>query len=636
MAITNTKLQITDLDFDTIKSNLKTFLQGQSELTDYDFSGSALSVLLDVLSYTTHYNSYYLNMVANEMFLDSAGHRDSVVSIAKNLGYVPSSILAATATVNLTITSSVNTGVILPQYTKFTASDIETDQSYIFVTDVAHSTTTYTTNGSNYDYTINNVKLKEGFHNSFSWIVNQEGIDQRYVLPQAGIDTSTLTVEIKSNSSSTTKDKWELYDNVSSLGSDKQIYFIQEAEDEKFEVYFGDGTFGKKLSNGNVIESNYIVTNGIDANGLGNFDTSSNRVFTISDSIANVSSVVVSVVTPATGGTSSAESIESIKYLAPKTFQDQNRAVTLRDYQSIILRDYPNAQAVSVTGGEDMNPPEYGSVVITVKPVTGYTLTNNAKQDIIDNILDKHRILAVKPRIIDPDYIFVTVNSKVKYNPSTAVNTEDSIKDLVVSTIKTYNSNEVEKFDGILRHSKLVAEIDNTDNAIRSNVTDISLKKRIKPTLNLNEAFTLDYNQKFDEGKLESSYFSTDNIFTETTNQSGEKIVEYTPVKFSIGTSGTSGTSGSNGISGTSATVVRNLNLVDGLDNIKQYNVGTVNHETGIITLSGLNYRGILDGTKFINLVVKYLDQDVVPNKTQIVSIYPSDITVTMIKDTTD
>ena len=611
MPITNTKLQITDLDFDTIKSNLKTFLQGQSELTDYDFNGSALSVLLDVLSYTTHYNSYYLNMVANEMFLDSAGHRDSVVSIAKNLGYVPSSILAATATVNLTITSTVNTGVILPQYTKFTATDVERNQSYIFVTDSAHSTTTYTANGGNYDYTINNVKLKEGFHNSFSWIVNQEGIEQRYILPQAGVDTSTLTVEIKSNSSSATKDKWTPYDNVSSLGSDKQIYFLQEAEDEKFEIYFGDGTFGKKLSNGNVVEANYIVTNGIDANGLGNFDTTSNRVFTISDSISNVSSVVAVVVTPATGGTVSAETIESIKYLAPKTFQDQNRAVTLRDYQSIILRDYPNAQAVSVTGGEDMNPPEYGSVVITVKPVTGYTLTNNAKQDIIDNILDKHRILAVKPRIVDPDYVFVTVNSKVKYNPSTAVNTEDSIKDSIVSTIKTYNSNEVEKFDGILRHSKLVAEIDKTDNAIRSNVTDISLKKRITPTLNLSEAFTLDYNQGFEKGSLTSNEFTVEGI---TGN-----------VKFGVDTQ-----------SSNANKTLLNLVIMDSSDIIQNYNVGIVDHINGIITITGLQYKSILDGTRFINLIVPYTDQDVVPNKTQIVSVYPSDITVTMIKDETD
>ena len=616
MAITNTKLQITDLDFDTIKSNLKTFLQGQSELTDYDFSGSALSVLLDVLSYTTHYNSYYLNMVANEMFLDSAGHRDSVVSIAKNLGYVTSSILSATATVNLVITSSVNTGVILPQYTKFTATNIETNQSYIFVTDAAHSTTTYTTNGANYDYTINNVTLKEGFHNSFSWIVNQEGLEQRYILPQSGVDTTTLTVEIKSNSSSATKDKWTLYDNVSSLGSDKQIYFLQEVEDEKFEIYFGDGTFGKKLSNGNVIEANYIVTTGSDANGLGNFDNSSSRTFTISDSISNVSSVVATVVTPATGGTASAESLESIKFLAPKSFQDQNRAVTLRDYQSIILRDYPNAQAVSVIGGEDMNPPEYGSVVITVKPATGYSLTDNAKQDIIDNILDKHRMLAIKPRIVDPDYIFVTVDSKVKYNPSTAVNTEDSIKDMVLSTIKTYNSNEVEKFDGILRHSKLVAEIDKTDNAIRSNVTDISLKKRFKPSFGVSESFTLDYNHGFEKGSLTSNIF---NVKIPAGDPAG------TDVKFGVDTESSSANN-----------TVLNLVLMDTNDVIQMYNAGTVDHINGIITITGLEYVSILDGTQFINLTVKYTDQDVVPNKTQIVSIFPSDITVTMIKDTTD
>ena len=615
MAITNTKLQITDLDFDTIKSNLKTFLQGQSELTDYDFSGSALSVLLDVLSYTTHYNSYYLNMVANEMFLDSAGHRDSVVSIAKNLGYVPSSILSASATVNLTITSTVNTGVILPQYTKFTATDIESDQSYIFVTDTAHSQTTYTVNGSNYDYTINNVTLKEGFHNNLSWIVNKEGIEQRYILPEAKIDTTTLTVEIKSSSSSATRDKWTLYDNVSSLGSSKQIYFLQEVEDEKFEIYFGDGTFGKKLSNGNVIEANYIVTNGSDANGLGNFDTASNRIFTIVDSISNVSSVVATVVTPATGGTSSAETIDSIKYLAPKTFQNQNRAVTLRDYQSIILRDYANAQAVSVTGGEDMNPPEYGSVIIAIKPTTGYTLTDNAKQDILDDILDKHRVLAIKPRIIDPDYIFVTVDSKVKYNPSTAVNTADSIKNSVISTIKTYNTNEVEKFDGILRHSKLVANIDKVDNAIRSNVTDISLKKRIKPTIGINEAFTLDYNQGFERGSLTSNEFTI-------SYPAGAVGIN---VKFGVDTQS----------SGSEDNLLK-LVLMDSSNTIHMYDVGTVDHINGIITITGLTYATILDGTKYINLIVKYTDQDVVPNKTQVVSIYPSDITVTMIKDTTD
>jgi len=219
--------------------------------------------------------------------------------------------------------------------------------------------------------------------------------------------------------------------------------------------------------------------------------------------------------------------------------------------------------------------------------------------------------LSVKPRIVDPDYIFVTINSKVKYNPSTAVNTEDSIKDLVVSSIKTYNSNEVEKFDGILRHSKLVAEIDKTDNAIRSNVTDISLKKRITPTLNLPEAFTLNYNQGFDRGSLTSNEFTVEGI-------EGN-------VKFGVDTQSSSANN-----------TLLNLTLVNSSDVIQNYNVGTVDHINGIITITGLQYMSILDGTRFINIIVPYTDQDVVPNKTQIVSVYPSDITVTMIKDTTD
>ena len=612
----NSKLRITELDFDKIKTNIVDFMKKQSEFSDYDFEGAGLSVLTDVLAYNTHYMSYYLNMVANEMFLDSVSQRSSAVSIAKHLGYVTQSTTGAEATVTLkcvTAETAIDSPatITIPQYTKFTIK--LDDVSYIFYTLKSYTATTDDT-GANRTYEVKGVKLKQGKQGTIDFVVNQTGFEEKYIIPVDNLDTSTLIVKIKDAASDGTYDLWTLYENVTNLTSTSKKYFLQEVEDGKYEIYFGDGVLGAKLTQGNVITVEYLTSEGAVANGAGNpintvdlFKIATPLSYTRPD--AGTTGTVTPVVTTtsaATGGTV-AETIDSIKYNAPKAFKTQDRAVTLEDYKSLVINKYTNASSVSVWGGEDNDPPDYGKVYIAIRPVTGLTLTDVSKAD-VKTMLDKYKVLAITPVVVDPDYTFVIVDSSVYYNSTTSLIPADTMKENVTTTIKDYNNSTLNKFGTVFRHSQLTALIDDTNDPIRSNVTKIKLKKRIKPTLGKLQGWigkdSLKYGSAIVKGSVTSDEFTVCNNISYAGN-----------VIF---------TDDSKGV----------INLTSG-GTIIFANVGTVDYTTGKISITGVAVDVISGGTEYVYITADVDEADVKPVARQVITIQDADITVTMVEDVT-
>ena len=362
------KLSVSELDFDNIKANLKTFLQGQSEFQDYDFEGSGFAVLLDLLAYNTHYLGFNANMLANEMYLDSADIRKNIVSLAKMLGYTPNSCRASNATLSIRI-NNVPTGT----------TSIAMDKGTVFTTSVNGTTYEFVTN-QNYTiqpeagvYNFSNVKIYEGTLVTFKYTVDTSDVDQRFIIPSANADTSTLKVSVQNSVSDTTTTTYSLATSLSDLTSTSKVYFLQEVEDNKFEVYFGDGVLGQSLSDGNIVILEYVVTNKTDANGA--------SAFTLSSDIDGFSNVTITTTTNAANG-AEAQTKESIRYNAPLQYSAQDRAVTSSDYETIVKTVYPNAQSVSAWGGEDDEEPQYGVVKIAIKPISGSTLTTATKEDI--------------------------------------------------------------------------------------------------------------------------------------------------------------------------------------------------------------------------------------------------------------
>jgi len=604
MPITTSKLNITELDFDDIKSNLKTFLRSQNELTDYDFEGSALSVLVDVLSYNTHYLAYYLNMVANEMFLDSAANRDSVVSLAKSLGYIPKSQTGASAIVTLNITKSVSdtNPVTIPQYTTFTTTDISDGTVYTFYTLESYVTPTVT--AASTSRTITGVSITEGKKYTHQWIANTNNLEQKFVIPNTKVDTSTLIVKVKDNPGSVTSTVYTKYDNIQSLNSTSTTYFIQEAYDQKYEIYFGDDVMGKSAQDGNVIDIEYLTTNGSSANKLGKDDSTTARTFSAS-SVSGVTSIDVAVTSVASGG-ADIQSISNIKFNAPKWFQTQGRAVTADDYKSIVLADFSNADSVISYGGEVADPPQYGKVFIVVKPKSGLTLTSADKSNIVDTILKSKKVASITPEVLDPDYTYINVTSTVNYNPNISTNPEGTIKNMVTSSISDYSSGSLSSFDNSFRYSNLTSDIDKTDTAILSNTTKIKLRKQVTPNTDsaLSDTFDLKYSSVLVEGGLTSDTFKIyDNSSTLAFGDD------------SLGTVFLYDTS-----VGKTSPVVSNA--------------GTIDYITGKIILASINVQTIISGNTYIDVYAEIDEIDVKPTKGQILKIESTDISVTLNKET--
>ena len=593
MANNNKRIQVSELDFDAIKSNLKTFLQGQTEFQDYDFEGSGLSVLLDVLAYNTHYNGIYTNLAVNECFLDSASKRASVVSLAKMLGYMPRSASCATATVTATVTSPTSSPstVTIPAMQPFTTS-ID-NVSYTFYNRSA--VTTALASGA---YTFTGLVLTEGTPLQYKYTM-APGV--RFIIPNANADLNTLTVSVQQTSSSDVYEVYTRADTITEITELSHVYFVKEIDDGLYEISFGNDNLGIALSNGNVVTLDYMVSSLEEPNSASSF--------TYGGVTLAGSSLSVTATAAASGGASS-ESIDEIKFNAPKYYAAQNRAVTPDDYKAIILKNFPEAQTISVWGGEDNNPPIYGKTYICIKPKEASKLTNLQKEFIKNNILDSRNIVSITPEIVDPEFFNIKVTSFVYYNPRATTKTAAQIETLVKESIMRYNDDDLERFDSVLRYSKLTKIIDETDPAIINNITRIMIRHPHEVTYNIATQYVLDLiNPISQDGGKQGEVFASTGFY----------IPNSTELHFL-----------DDDANGNIRLYYLNTNFEKV---IVTPDIGTINYETGNITVRSLTIRAI-DGA-FFEWQVKPESYDVVSALNQIVQIDPTLLTIEAIADDT-
>jgi hypothetical protein len=491
MANVDAKLKVAELDFDTIKTNLKEFMRSQSEFSDYDFEGSGLSVLLDVLAYNTHYMGYYLNMVANEMFIDTALTRGSVVSHAKLLGYTPRSRVAARAAIDLTITpvaNDSNNAVLIPRFTRF-ISETKDGVNYIFTNPTARVVTKNTTSGL---FVVENLELKEGQPNSFTYTFNETtNPTQAFELPDVGIDTSTLQVIVQRSAENANQETYILAEDATNVGSDATVYYLEENKNGKYQIYFGDGVIGKKLINGNIVVVSYIVTSGTAANGL--------RTFKLVDTVLNGTTSTVNLISASTSGTVE-ESIDKIRFTAPKAYIAQNRAVTKNDYIALINKNYPYFEAVNVWGGEENNPPVYGKVFFTAKPIGGYEITAAEIEDVKNNVIKPFSVLTVTPEYVEADYNYINIMADVYYDPTKTTKKTTEVEAAVVAAIQSYAVQNLNSFNSTFRVSQLSRAIDDCENSISSNDIKIVLEKRFAPDTTKSLSYKLNFGAELKQG----------------------------------------------------------------------------------------------------------------------------------------
>lgn len=493
-------LRISELDFDTIKTNLKEFLKAQDEFVDYDFEGSGLSVLIDILAYNTHYNAYIANMVNNEMFLDSAVKRSSLVSIAKHLGYTPTSTRGSKAVVNVTVNNPTGlpTSLTLDRFTTFTTS-ID-GSSYTF-----YNTEEVTTQAIGTSYTFNNVTITEGTLKEISYVVAATGPDEKYVIPEETVDTSTLLVTVQNSFTDTTITTFLETREITNVTSTSNVYYLEESPTGKYQIYFGDGILGKELEIGNIITLRYLVSEG----SATNVSNAVSQSFSTT-AIGGSSSVGISVVSKSSFGAVK-EEISSIRFNAPRVNAARNRAVTAEDYSALITSNYLDAESVAVWGGEDNDPPIYGKVFISLKPFQGAVISQTTKDSIINNVLKSRKVLAIQPEFVDPDYYHINLTLYVTYNQNATTKTQSNIETIVRTTINNYFNTELQKFARDFNKSKLMKNILDSDTSIESVLITIKIQKRLTLTLGRVNSFIDEDSVKLQNaivpGSLASSRF---------------------------------------------------------------------------------------------------------------------------------
>lgn len=498
------RLRVTELDFDTIKSNLKDFLQQQDTFSDYDFEGSGLSVLLDILAYNTHYNAYYLNMVANESFIDTAVLRDSVVSLGKSLGYTPYSFTAPTATLTLTANSasgSVGT-VTIPEGFSFISDQID-NKTYNFV--VLEERVVTKSNTS--QYVFSDLEIKEGQLVTYNFTHNaSNNPKQIFTLPDSNIDTNTIKVTVVPNLANTRTSTFTKVTETLDVSTTSEVFFLQEGQNGKFQIYFGNDSVGKKLNDGATVSVKYLVTNGTAANKANNFVQKTS----ITDSNGEDTTITLTSVSAASGG-SDKESVDSIKFSAPNQFTTQNRLVTKKDYEATILREVPSIDSISVWGGEENVPVVYGKVFISLKPKDNFFVSETEKQRIIDEIISPKAIISVESELVDPDFTFILPTTNIIFDRKKTTLSDEAFKNAVRNSIISYNTTNLSKFNSKFSLSKLSKFIDETDtNAILGSETSIRLQKRVTPTIGTDN-YRVDFGERLKRGttneKLVSSQF---------------------------------------------------------------------------------------------------------------------------------
>jgi hypothetical protein len=513
------RLRVTELDFDQIKQNLKTFLQAQSEFTDYDFEGSGLNILLDILAYNTHYNSYYLNMVANESFLDTALLRDSVISHAKVLGYVPYSRKAPRATLNFTVVTNNTTPATLtiPKGFSFLSDEID-GISYNFVT-LAETTVTK----SNTNFSFLELPIHEGQLVTYNYTYDQlTNPKQLFSVPDTGVDTSTLTLTVQSSSTNTAIETFSLATDSSNVTTTSPVFYLQENRGEKYDIYFGNNVIGKALTNGNIVSMTYLITNGTAANKANNFVATG----TLADSLLNSqTNFTIAPVAEAAGG-AERESVDEIKFSAPLQFTTQNRLVTFKDYESFIKKNYPAVDSVSVWGGEDETPPTYGRVYIALKPKQNYYLSDTEKQRIIDEIITPKAVVTVQTIIRDPEYLYLLIAPTITYDPKKTILTTDQLKTGIRNAILAYKATYLDKFDSKFILSKVQDAVDATDsNSIIGSKVSVRVQKRFKPSTDQSKSYTVNFNVPLRRGTISNKLSST--FFTVVDSDGMDQVVQF-------------------------------------------------------------------------------------------------------------
>ena len=479
----NSNIQLTSLDFDTLKANFLTYLQTQDVFKDYNFQGSALNALVDLLTYNTQYNAYYLNMVANEMFLDSAVQRSSVVSHAKLLNYTPRSAVAPTATVDIVFTGVTDSSLTLPAYSTFSSSAIDginytfvNPNSYTVNTDVANTTATF-----------QNVEIKQGVYSRYTYTVNLvTNPTLTFEIPDSAIDTSTLQVIVQESNSNTSYTIYNKAENYVLLGASNEVFFLQEALNGNYQIYFGDGILGKKLKTGNIVIVNYVSTEGTAATGANSF--------VLMQTVGGYAPSAVNSVTPATKG-SNKETIDSIKFQAPKSYSAQGRAVTKEDYITAIQQNSLgySFDAVNVWGGEENDPVIYGAIFAALKPSGGYTLTENQKKIIETEIIKPVSVITIQPKVIDVDYTYLVINSNILYDPKLTTLTSSQLKNLALTSIQNFGTATLNTFNSIFKLASLITYVQATNQSFITNDASIILQKRFTPDLLTARTYTFNF-----------------------------------------------------------------------------------------------------------------------------------------------
>jgi hypothetical protein len=596
------KLNVSDFDFDAVKANLKTFLQSQSEFQDYNFEGSGFAVLLDTLAYNTHYLGFNANMLANEMYLDSADIRKNIVSLAKMLGYVPTSVRTSTTNVDITINDATGSSVTMAKGTVFNTT--VDGVSYQFVTNE-----TSLTSPLDGIYKFSNVTLYEGTPVSFRYTADVNDPDQKFVIPSEFADTSTLVVKVQNSSSDSTTSTYILATSLSEIASTTKAYFLQEGDDGKFQVYFGDGIIGQELVDGNIVIIEYIVSNVDAANGANTFTPQSN--------VGGFTNISVTTNSSSQGGTP-AQTKESVRINAPLSYSAQNRAVTTSDYETLVQQIYPNAQSVSAWGGEDDETPIYGVVKIAIKASSGSTLTVATKASIVAQ-LKKYNVASVRPEVVDPETTSILLTSTIKFDEKSTTKTSATLKSNVITALTNYNTNTLSRFDGVFRYSKVTGLIDDTDTSIISNITTLRIRKSFLPTLNSSTRYDIYFrnglynphtgHKSASGGILETSGFKIDGDVT---------TVYY--------------------LDDDGAGSVRRYYLTGSVRNYADSSQGTIDYNTGQITINSLNVASVENirgaASTVIELTVQPNSNDIIPVRDQVLEIDIENSTISVQADT--
>jgi len=672
------RLRVTELDFDTIKLNLKTFLNQQSQFTDYDFEGSGLNVLLDILAYNTHYNAYYLNMVANESFLDSALLRDSVVSHAKTLGYLPHSMKAPNATINFLVNAPTSTDgtLTIPAGYSFLSNQIDS-KVYNFV--VLEDTTVTKANNS---YYFENLDISEGQLITYSFNHNQTtNPKQTFTLPDNDIDTTSIKVGVSPTSTTTDIAVYNLVTDILDVTNDSEVYYLQETKNGQYQIYFGNGVIGKTLPDGGVVSVTYLVTNGISANKANNFV----GALTLTDSLnETLTNFTVTPVSAASGG-AERETVDDIKFGSAAQFATQNRLITTKDYESYIRKNYPSIDSISVWGGEEETPRAYGKVFVSLKPKEDYYISETEKRRILTEIIAPKAIVSVETIIRDPEYLYLLVSNYVQYNKNKTTQNAEGIKNSIKNSILLYNQTFLNKFGATFVLSKLQDSIDGVDlNAILGSETILRLQKRFEPDLTISASYVINFNSVLHRGTLTNRMTSTEFDVFDRTGTRRTVILEEVPQSYTgvssiqvtnrgagfitnptvtitgdgVGATATATIvnggldsitvtnrgsgytravatlSGGDGGYGATAIVILdarygNLRTIyfDDLAQrqVVQEDVGTIDYNLGIVTLNDLRILSVVSTDGLIRLTIESERGIVTSNKSTIITIDPTD-----------